>query len=240
LNQSDVESPREAQQTPEWSQRLLPLMSRMLVGLTVFFFLVTAAQLLYLHWEISQPPAGDFAASTSMLERVQQASGEALSLPAAAIATQTALERNAIERRYHQANVSLMSRVWTRYLGFATGMVLAMVGAVFILGRLQTAVSDVSASAAGSEISLKSESPGLILAGLGVLLMIVTILTHNEIDVKDSAIYAAGWSIQPVPPQARTRPAPFPAEQQETADEGPPASGALKGLLQEMDDDTRH
>jgi hypothetical protein len=58
-------------------------------------------------------------------------------LMAAVMAILSSLETNIVERRYHQANVSLMSRVWTRYLGFVTGMVLAMVGSIFILGKLR-------------------------------------------------------------------------------------------------------
>jgi hypothetical protein len=45
------------------------------------------------------------------------------------------LEADALQRRYHQANANMLARVWTRQLGFITGMLLALVGAAFILGR---------------------------------------------------------------------------------------------------------
>jgi hypothetical protein len=187
------------QRREAWSARMLPWMGRMVLGLTVFFFLASAAQLVYLHYEIMRAPSSDVTVPMNMLQSAQgqQPANEHMDekLPAAAIAALTALEINAMERRYHQANVSLLSRVWTRYLGFVTGMVLAMVGAAFILGRLETKSSTASAETAAGKFSFQSESPGLILAGLGVALMITTIVTHHEIQVQDRAIYARGWSI---------------------------------------------
>jgi hypothetical protein len=82
-----------------------------------------------------------------------------------------------------------MSRVWTSYLGFVTGMVLALVGAAFILGKLQEPVSELSTALQGTSISLKSASPGLLLAALGTILMLATIITHHRIDVVDKAVY---------------------------------------------------
>jgi len=189
----------------KWSLRMLPWMTGMVLGLTVFFFLASAAQLIYLHYQIMHAPEGDFRVPMQMLQTSQKA-GDATqatneTLPAAAIAALTALERSAMERRYHQANISLLARVWTRYLGFVTGMVLAMVGAAFILGRLETTTSTASAETAAGKFNFQSDSPGLILAGLGVVLMITTIVTHHEINVQDRAIYAQGWAIGQQAPQ---------------------------------------
>jgi hypothetical protein len=43
------------------------------------------------------------------------------------------LEAHTIQQRYHQANVALILRGSIKYLGFLTGMILSIVGAVFIL-----------------------------------------------------------------------------------------------------------
>jgi len=238
-----VDTTQEDKSREAWNKRMLPMMSRMILGLTIFFFLSSAAQLAYLHIEISNSPEGDFETSQQMLRSPQITGNEQLALPAAAITTLSALERNAMERRYHQANVSLMSRVWTRYLGFVTGMVLAMAGAVFILGRLQTASSTASAKTAGGEFSFKSESPGLVLVGLGVVLMTTTIVTHHEIKVDDRAIYANGWSIasptqQPADGEV-TDPVtlnPGTTEQGENVE----ASDDLAGVLDELNQDLEH
>ena len=244
MTEEKLESPKEAEELHDWNLRLLPLMSRMLIGLTVFFFLATAAQLAYLHVEISSAPAGDFQDAMEMLDSAGSAAE--LSLPAATVATQVSLERNAMERRYHQANVSLMSRVWTRYLGFATGMILAMVGAVFILGRLQTRTSEVGAKAQGTEFNIKSESPGLILATLGVALMIITIITHHEISVDDRAIYAAGWSFtapasapKKSAPQEMNKPQQFPggSSEESAGEQNVPVNPALLNLVNKQEEE---
>jgi hypothetical protein len=106
------------------------------------------------------------------------------------------LEAGALDRRYHQANVLLMSRVWARYLGFVTGMILALVGAVFILGKLREESSEISAQGVGGGLSMRSTSPGLVLATLGVALMAMTIVTHFEITTTDSPIY-----LRPIDPK---------------------------------------
>jgi len=99
------------------------------------------------------------------------------------------LEANAMDRRYHQASVVLMARVWTSYLGFVTGMVLAILGAVFILGRVQGPSTSMEAKAADASASLKTSAPGIVLAAMGVLLMIATLYVRYDITVHDKAIY---------------------------------------------------
>lgn len=46
------------------------------------------------------------------------------------------MEQESIDKRYKQAGFLLMSRVVTKYLGFLTGMIMAIVGAAFIIGKL--------------------------------------------------------------------------------------------------------
>jgi hypothetical protein len=183
---------------------MLPWMIGMVFGLTIFFFVASAVQLAYLHYEIKKAPDTDvpFALSEQLLQGASSSAkfkaaqgGAPESLPAAAIATLTALERSAMQRRYHQANVLLMSRVWTSYLGFVTGMVLAMVGAIFVLGRLEIATSTATVEVAAGKLNLGSSSPGLFMAGFGTVLMIVTIVTHHQISVEDRAIYTQGWAL---------------------------------------------
>jgi hypothetical protein len=103
--------------------------------------------------------------------------------------TLASLDASILDRRYHQANVQLMGRLWTSYLGFVTGMILALVGAVFILGKMRVDQSEFGASGGGGAVSLRSTSPGLLMAVLGVLLMTVTIVTHHPIQTADSAVF---------------------------------------------------
>jgi hypothetical protein len=175
-----------------WQRRLLPFMVRMLVGLTTFFFIATLGQLLYLNARILNSP------SLKHKELLGDTPGAVTAAPVADIATQpeerrlrvlARLEANVVARRYHQAGVSLMSAIWSKYLGFMTGMTLALVGATFVLGQLRTPTSDFGAKGAPFEVNLRSSSPGLVLAVLGVLLMATTIVTQSTVNSTDSPTY---------------------------------------------------
>jgi hypothetical protein len=183
-------------------------MERMVVGLTVFFFLASCVQLIYLHRRIDQAPRVDVRellpdapAQTTLQETMELARLRAI----------IALEANTLERRHHQANVVLMSQLWIRYLGFVTGMILALVGTAFILGKLQDRFSQFTAQVAGTGGTLRSSSPGLMLVGFGTILMLATILAHREMSVTDAPVYTREWSSAPsvqvetTPPQLPPR-----------------------------------
>jgi hypothetical protein len=111
-----------------------------------------------------------------------------------------------VQQRYHQANVILMARIWTTYLGFVTGMILAVVGAAFILGKLREQASEISGKAENWQVSIASTSPGLIMVVLGSALMLVTIMTHHQINVTDRPLYFGTAALSPSP--STTLPAP--------------------------------
>jgi hypothetical protein len=180
----------------KWQEKLLPLMSRMVIGLTLFFFVASFGQLLYLQAEISRDRP--FTLSETALGPVAPGNASiSEQLNVARLRAAAELELQVVTRRYRQATVLLMSRVWTLYLGFVTGMILALVGAAFILGKLQEASSDLSVKSAGNELTLKTASPGIILAALGTVLMLATIVTNHRIEVIDTPLYLRE-SIAPV------------------------------------------
>jgi hypothetical protein len=160
----------------------------MLVWLTLFFFLASFGQLLYLQGEISREAPIALSNSVLVLNLPEQASVSDR-LAVARFRAAGELEVQVIGRRYRQATVLLMSRVWTLYLGFVTGMILALVGATFILGKLQEPASELSAESAAAKLRLKSTSPGIVLAALGTTLMLATIFTNHRIDVTDAPVY---------------------------------------------------
>ena len=194
-----------------WQLRLLPLMSRMIVGLTIFFFAATMAQLWYLDTRIERVPVPDLAGlglapDTALAAR-----------PTPELRVLASLDAALLARRYHQANVFLMGRLWTSYLGFVTGMILALVGAVFILGKLREDATEASGKAAGAEGALRTSSPGIVLAALGVTLMITTIVTNHPIQTADAPVYVRATTPRPSlgtpsardsAPAARTGPGP--------------------------------
>ena len=106
------------------------------------------------------------------------------------------MEDHAINRRYKQGGVLLMSRIYIKYLGFFTGMILAIVGSVFIISRLREDVSELEGSIQEkSKFKLVSSSPGIIFGVLGTTLMMATILKHSEINVKDMPLYLNPYNI---------------------------------------------
>jgi hypothetical protein len=68
-------------------------------------------------------------------------------------------------------------------------MMIGIVGAVFILGRLAETRSELTAEGPAGKFSLSSMSPGLILVTLGTVLMITTVLVNPPTDVGDAAVY---------------------------------------------------
>ena len=178
----------ESSSSQQWQEKLLPFMVRMVFGLTLFFFIASCVQLIYLHWNIKNSPKLDLDLSSLNSSSVDAADVKQ-KLETAKLQALVYLEAYSIRRHTHQANVLLMARVWTRYLGFVTGMILSLVGAAFILGKLQIASTDVNARVQMAELSIKSSSPGLVLVILGVVLMLVTIVTHHQIETTDVPVY---------------------------------------------------
>lgn len=192
LSEAKREAPEGSNQENDrlikWQTRLLPFMGILLLGLTIFFLGASIYQLYGLKSSIVSSPQSTLE---NEMEALRPAQGD---LPSNTFektrwATLVRLEANAIERRYHQANTLLLARVWTIYLGFLTGMILSLVGAAFILGKLRETASEINLGGNAWKAGIQSASPGIILAFLGTTLMIVTMLAHVDIKVNDSPLY---------------------------------------------------
>lgn len=184
---------------------------------TLFFLAASAFQLYYLAKRVERSPELDLNQALGSLESSPTGASEKDKLQIVRWKTLSILEGNALQRRYHQANVLLMSRIWTGYLGFVTGMILALVGATFILGKLRESESKVDAGSELWKFSITTASPGLVLAVLGTILMITTMVGRYEIQVNDGQLYTAEWGgiNKPAPESdADTLPPPaiFPAD----------------------------
>ena len=205
-------STRASQRETKWQKRLMPFMVTVLSVVMLFFFTASAFQLYYLHQRIERSPELDLNPVLVAIESNPAGASEKDKLQIARWKTLAILEGNALQRRYHQANVLLMSRIWTGYLGFVTGMILALVGATFILGKLRESESKVDAASAAWKVSLTTASPGLVLAVLGTILMITTIMGRYEIQVNDGQLYTAEWNrVNEADPQVETNALPPPA-----------------------------
>lgn len=173
----------------KWQERLLPLMVCMLIGLSLFFCVALTLEGVRIQKHIEESHEID---PRPMLEKTvspEQATNFDDRMELAQLETMAVLESNAMGSRYHQATVALLIRVSLIFLGFLTGMVLSLLGAVFILGKLREPSSNLNAQAAGWKVSLTTASPGLALVALGTTLMLATILAHINVNVEDAALY---------------------------------------------------
>lgn len=167
----------EEPSTVRWQNKLRVWMQIVISLIVVFFLVSTFFQLNSLHKRIENKPVVTFS-----FDATPQKSSDNF-------ANLLRLEAHAIEQRYHQANTVLMSRIWMAYLGFVTGMILAIVGAIFILGKLREKESQISAKSKLWHVSIVSTSPGIVLVLMGTILMLTTLLDKHQIEVVDTPLY---------------------------------------------------
>jgi hypothetical protein len=171
--------------TLAWQKRILPLMAGVIIVFSTIFIVGTAYQLFHIQSKIEYDDKGDVEVFTNMQEADTPLKMEQLNLK-----TKAQLETYSIKRRYHQSNMLLISRIWIQYLGFLVGMILAMVGGTFVLGKMRETGSsfDSDISSVG-KFSFNSSSPGLFLVFFGAIIIITTLLYHPEIKVQDGSLY---------------------------------------------------
>lgn len=203
---SAVSTVGHERQRAAWQTKLLPLMSAIVVVAAVFFAVMSVIELRDLYERLEQPVV-DFDARLEQIER----GAEPAALAAAEylrFRTLASLEAEALQRRYHQATATMLARVWTRQLGFITGMLLALVGAAFILGRLSEEPIKVGAEGQGLKGTLETSSPGLVLAVLGTMLMALTIWVPFGVATTDVNVYLPATLPPPDPrlPQEQVSP----------------------------------
>lgn len=186
--QAQYSAPEIDRQTAKWQDRLLPFMVVVLVSLAIFGCVANVIQVHQVQAHIEAAHEINLEPALAGLANVKDATPNDRFIYAR-WQTLALLEVNSITSRYHQAGVMLLTRVYIIFLGFATGMVLALVGATFILGKLRESESKIDGKGAFGTFSMSSASPGLVLALFGTILMIATILNKSEITVKDQSLY---------------------------------------------------
>jgi hypothetical protein len=189
LAQPKDDAQGDAPEVWRWQSRLLPLLIGLLIAFTAVFCISNLFQIFTVQDYIRKAPTLD---THSILSPEARASDPRLGVLAD-------LESYALVRRYHQANIVVMGRLYVVYLGFTTGMILALVGAAFILSKYREAPSTVEGSGLGNRLAIGSTSPGLVLATLGTLLMIITMTTRADVLVGDASVYMSTANPAPVP-----------------------------------------
>ena len=173
-----------------WQNRMAPLMAAAVVVTAVFFAVVMLVRFASIETTLREPSPTQLKIPWTQAGREPATWRDQQALANAEATFE--LERELIGRRYRQASALLSLRLWTRLMGFLTGMILAMVGAAFVLGKLTAPESEVSGGASGATISVKSASPGIVMAVLGTVLIGISLVVPVTTDVKDAAIYFTG------------------------------------------------
>lgn len=171
-----------------WQRRLLPLMASMLIALTVFFCGAISFETFRIQKHIEKTHEIDLRPIFETVG-VDQPKTFDTEMELAQWRTMALLESNALQSRYHEATVALLIRICIVFLGFLTGMILVLVGAAFILGKLREAPSNLTAEGGAWKLIVTSASPGLVLAILGTVLMVSTITARIDVNVSDAALY---------------------------------------------------
>ncbi len=170
-----------------WQLRLLPFMTRFIVVMAVAFFVFSG---LHIYQVTKFIQAEDGLNIRSVIQNeIAKPTGQSLTPEEVTEHSLLLLEADALDKRYHQAGGLLMSRIWSRQLAFITGMVMAFVGAVFILGKLSEDRSEASGGAGEWKVAISSASPGIILSFFGTVLLISSLFVRATLDVSDGPAY---------------------------------------------------
>jgi hypothetical protein len=186
----------------EWQRALLPLMVTVLVVSALFFAWQSVYEFSDFKRRVASPKL-DLSEIFDRFEKTDAGKLESNRFEYLQWKSLVYLEQETIQHRYAQGAATVLARAWTRLLGFTTGMVLAIVGAAFILGKLREAQSELKHETEGIKISLMTSSPGIVLAVLGSVLMGITLLSKFDIEIRDVGTYVSS--------SARTRELPDPS-----------------------------
>ena len=198
----------ETRQLNKWQNRLLPWMIIMPSLLILIFIYISTRQL-----DDFKTSINGYRSSFSEQNLVSPAD---TTVKSAAIRTnmeyikwysKVKMEEKALDHRYAQSGFLLVARTYTKYLGFFTGMILAIVAAVFIISKLREGETTFGGTAGEKmQFNLVSTSPGIIFGILGTTLMMATILYNPTIDQTDSPLYLTPELSIPSNPAAAVNP----------------------------------
>ena len=172
----------------KWQRRLLPFTTRFLVIIAIAYFALSVFEVYEMQRVVRDDTAGKVRAEIETMANAGMATPTAE--PAEIVWRSLLLmEADAMDKRYRQASALLMSRIWTKQLSFVTGMVLAFIGALFILSKLSEGRTDVNIGAHDWKAGISSASPGLVLAFFGTTLIAIGLVYQPRIEVQDRPIY---------------------------------------------------
>jgi hypothetical protein len=103
--------------------------------------------------------------------------------------TLAVLEEESLSERYRQGHYSLVSRSFKQYLGFFTGIIMVIVGSLFVLLKLREQIDSSASRGEGWKFSLVTNSPGVVFGVVGAVLISIALKINDRINVTDSGLY---------------------------------------------------
>lgn len=178
-----------------WQTRLVPLMVSMVVFAALFFSVVSIREFEAVRLTLEHRPS-QLNAVLHDYDRLSPGNfEEGLSVVGKKAAL--VLEHEAVAYRYQQAHAIILARLWTRFMAFTTGTLMALIGAAFILGKIREAPSELAGSTQGISVSMRSASPGIMLAALGTILIVAALFSYFEVRTTDPPSYVTPDSRMP-------------------------------------------
>ncbi|WP_156255142.1 hypothetical protein [Sandarakinorhabdus oryzae] len=220
-------SGREQRQLWRWQTRLLPWVFGGIAAMGAFFLIASFVQMERFSASVQYTPDARLEKALAQMDApiARLPASEAAELVRwKALAT---LEAETVRQRYGQVNATLLLRAWTRQIGFVTGMIMALVGAMFILSRLSEDRTELGGEGQGIKASLSTSSPGIVMAVLGTLLMVVALLSPFNFSTSDVAVYVGGAN--PAAGAGMPPPMPLPGSDAEQTELFGPDSGGNQG-----------
>ncbi len=195
----DQEAPSEG-----WQLKVLPFMTRAIATMGFLFFVSSLVQIHLMGVELKTQPETKPWLATSLGGFSVDIQAELMRWNSLVV-----LEHETLQARTQSVNAVILRQASLMHLGFLTGMVLCLIGAVFVLGRLQTPVTSLSGEAHNAKAALRTSSPGIVLAALGSALIVATLFHHYQFNLPEKVVYlpaaqysfhiANGQSISPLP-----------------------------------------
>jgi hypothetical protein len=175
-----------------WQRHLLPFVTWFVVALATGFFVLSVLDFI----ELKKVAGSTSNAGEMVAGQIAKEPSAALTRDQVVQQSLLLLEANALDKRYSQASALLLSRTLTKQLSFLTGIVLAFLGAIFILAKLSESTTQVDGSMSQWQLKLSSASPGLILSLFGAVLLIVSLVVQtNTISVLDKPVYLGSFKV---------------------------------------------
>lgn len=111
------------------------------------------------------------------------------------------LEHDGLGMRNKRAISALYMRAYTQFLALIAGTVLSLLGAVFVLARVDSVATTSDATIGGMKWALSSSSPGIIVSIVGaVLIGGVVYLASDAIQVFDAPVFLGRGAQAASPP----------------------------------------